>query len=68
MKKENLIRPKQAALKAGISISHLYALVSKKQFPQSIKVSERITVFVESEIDDWIQSKMKCCRSEEVSR
>lgn len=68
MNQQNFLRPKQAALKAGISISHLYALVSKKQFPQPIKVSERITAFVESEIDDWIQGKMECCRSEEVSR
>jgi prophage regulatory protein len=63
MHSTNLIRPKQAAVKAGISTSHLYALVSKKQFPQPIKISERITTFVESEIDEWIVSKMESSRS-----
>ena len=63
MHSTNLIRPKQAAVKAGISTSHLYALISKKQFPQPIKISERITAFVESEIDEWILNKMERSRS-----
>ena len=63
MQAKSFIRPKDAAQKAGISISHLYVLVSKKQFPQPIKISERITAFVESEIDEWIVSKMESSRS-----
>lgn len=63
MQTKSFIRPKDAAQKAGVSISHLYALVSKQQFPQPIKISERITAFVESEIDEWIVSKMESSRS-----
>lgn len=66
MQTKSFIRPKDAAQKAGVSISHLYALVSKQQFPQPIKISERITTFVESEIDEWIVSKMESSRSTEA--
>lgn len=57
-----LLRPKDAALKAGISVSHLYALVAKNEFPQPVKISERVTAFVEAEVDDWIQVKIDSSR------
>ena len=53
-----LLRPKEAAKKTGISLSHLYQLVNSGQFPQPIKISERITAYVESEVDEWIQKKI----------
>ena len=57
------IRPKQAAEKAGISISHLYNLIARNDFPIPIKISKGITVFLESDIDDWIQEKVQDSRS-----
>ena len=60
---KKLLRPKDAAEKAGISISHLYALVSQKQFPQPIKISERISALLESEVDDWIEEKIEISRT-----
>ena len=62
-----LLRPKVAAERAGISISHLYALQAEGNFPRSVKVSERITAFVESEVDEWIAAKIKAARSQEVA-
>lgn len=56
---KRLLRPKDAAKKAGISVSHLYALVAQNKFPKPIKISERITAFIESEIDKWIEQKIK---------
>ena len=55
---KKLLRPKDAAKKAGISVSHLYALVAQNKFPEPIKISERITAFIESEIDEWIQKRV----------
>lgn len=59
----NLLRPKQAATKAAISISHLYELVARHEFPQPIKVSKRISAFLESEVDAWIEEKVNANRA-----
>ena len=53
-----LLRPKDVAKKIGVSLSHLYQLVASNQFPQPIKLSERISVFIEAEVDDWIQKRV----------
>ncbi|MDA8694442.1 AlpA family phage regulatory protein [Pseudomonadales bacterium] len=57
------LRPKDAAKKAGISISHLYNLIARNDFPIPIKISKGITVFLESDIDDWILQKVDNSRS-----
>ncbi|MDG1004345.1 MAG: AlpA family phage regulatory protein [Emcibacteraceae bacterium] len=58
-----LIRPRDAAKQAGISISHLYTLTSQNEFPQPIKISERVTAFLESEVEEWIQDKVDSNRN-----
>ena len=60
----NLLRPKAAAAKAGISVSHLYHLVSLNEFPKRIKISEGISAFLENEIDEWIAAKVAASRAE----
>lgn len=57
-----LLRPKDAAKKAGISISHLYTLIAENKFPQLIKISERISALLESEVDEWILEKIETSR------
>ena len=57
-----LLRPKDAAKKAGISISHLYVLISKNEFPKLIKISERVSALLESEVDEWILEKVESSR------
>ena len=64
MNKYSLIRPKDTALKAGISVSHLYHLVSAGKFPSPISLSERISVFIEAEVDEWIKAKISESREE----
>ena len=56
------IRPKQAAEKAGISISHLYNLITRNQFPKQMKLSKGVSVFLESDIDKWIEQKIQDSR------
>tara|TARA_B110000879_G_scaffold29948_1_gene40844 strand:+ start:2091 stop:2291 length:201 start_codon:yes stop_codon:yes gene_type:complete len=60
---EKFLRPKQAAKKAGISISHLYNLIARNDFPIPIKMSKGITVFLESDIDEWILQKVDNSRN-----
>ena len=57
-----LLRPAEAANKTGISLSHLYLLVTEDKFPRPIKISDRVTAFVESEVDQWISEKIQICR------
>lgn len=59
---QSLLRPKRAADKCGISIAYLYKLLADGQFPKPIKISERITCFVEAELDDWIAQKIESNR------
>ena len=61
-----LLRPKQTALKAAISKSHMYDLIAKGKFPKPIKISDRITAFLESEVDAWIKEQIETKRSEEA--
>ncbi|MBA4143961.1 MAG: AlpA family phage regulatory protein [Nitrosospira sp.] len=42
--------------KVGISKSHLYALVAKKQFPAPIKLGRRSSVWMEPEVDEWMDA------------
>ena len=65
---QRLLRPKDAAKKAGISVSHLYALAAQNEFPQLIKISERISALLESEVDDWILEKVEQARNRENNK
>lgn len=65
---QRLLRPKDAAKKAGISVSHLYALVAQNEFPQLIKISERISALLESEVDDWIDNKISISRNNNLQK
>ena len=56
---QKLLRPKDAAKKAGISISHLYNLIALDDFPKQIKLKPGVSVFLESDIDKWIEQKIK---------
>ena len=51
---ESFIRPKGAAKQAGLSVSHMYRLIAQNKFPQPVRVSERISAFLESEISEWV--------------
>jgi len=43
----------------GLSKSTIYVLISRKEFPAQIKLSERASGWLESDINDWIDSKLK---------
>lgn len=59
---DNLIRPKESAKRAGISVSHMYALIKRGEFPKTISISANISAHIESEINQWIDEKIKQAR------
>lgn len=52
----NFLRIKDVMKKTGIAKSTIWLWVSEGKFPKPIKLSPRITVWDEKEIDNWISS------------
>ena len=51
----------------GLSRAHLYALAKKGAFPKPVKLSERSSAWVESEINEWVQSRIDARDTEKLS-
>ncbi len=52
----NFLRIVDVMKKTGIAKSTIWLWVSEGKFPKPIKLSPRITVWDEKEIDNWISS------------
>ena len=55
MKMSKLLRVSEVVQKTGIAKSTVWSWVQEKRFPSPIKLSPRITVWKEDEIDKWIE-------------
>ena len=53
-----LLRLPELCEKTGYKKSTIWLKISKGEFPKQIKMSSRISVWLESEIDDWITKKI----------
>jgi len=56
---ESFIRLKKVEDRTGLKKSMVYDLMKKKEFPKSIKIGDRAVAWIESEVDQWIQNKIK---------
>ena len=54
-----LIRLREVMTKTGLSRSYVYALSQKGQFPKPVKLSERSSAWIESEVQDWIDERIQ---------
>ncbi|MCX7084821.1 MAG: AlpA family transcriptional regulator [Methylococcales bacterium] len=63
MQSNNIIRLPQAIEKTGLSRSTIYALISRGEFPQKIKLSPRTMGFLESEVDAWIVDRLNASKA-----
>ena len=61
-----LLRLKDVESKSGTPRSTIYWLVKQGRFPAPIKISERSSAWLESEIDEWIQSRIESSRGSQV--
>jgi prophage regulatory protein len=54
-----ILRLPDVLQRCGLSRSSLYALMAENQFPKSVKISMRSVGWVESDLDDWVQARIK---------
>ena len=54
---QTLVRPREAAAILSISRKHLYALASRPDFPERIRVSDRVVAWRVSDLEQWIARK-----------
>jgi len=57
-----ILRLNATLAKTGLSRSVLYSEISKGNFPKQISLSERSVGFLESEVDTWIDERVKASR------
>jgi prophage regulatory protein len=59
-----LLRWSQLEPKIGLSRSRVHALIAKGEFPRPIKLGERASAWVESEVLAWLEDRIKQSRPE----
>ena len=61
-----VLKVKEVAEEINVSVPQVYKLVNLGRFPKPIKLGERGSGWLTSEIEAWLQSKVDA-RDEEVS-
>ena len=57
-----LIRLPEVLERTGYGKAWIYRLISESRFPAPVKIGVRAVAFVESEVDEWIQSVIESSR------
>ena len=57
-----LIRLPEVLERTGYGKAWIYRLISESRFPAPVKIGVRAVAFVESEVDEWIQSVIETSR------
>lgn len=60
---ERLLRLPEVMERVGLRRTAIYQRMREGRFPQSRSLGPRCTVWVESEIDDWVQSVISGLKS-----
>lgn len=61
---QSFIRLSEVQRRTGYSKAWIYRLMSQKRFPASVKIGTRAIAFVESEIDEWISTRIEESRKQ----
>jgi len=59
----DIIRIRAVQKKTGLSRSSVYRLVQAGEFPTPIKLSERCSGWIESEVADWVAGRIEASRA-----
>ncbi|EBP4364576.1 AlpA family transcriptional regulator [Salmonella enterica] len=59
---QSLIRLPEVLKRTGFGKAWIYRLISEGRFPAPVKIGVRAIAFVESEVDEWIQSVIETSR------
>lgn len=63
MATQTLLRLPKVEATTGYKRSTIYKLIREGKFPAPIYLGDRATAWVESEINDWIQSRIEHSRA-----
>ena len=59
---DKLLRLPQVKASTGLSKSSIYARISEGTFPKQIPLGQRLVVWVESDIQNWISEQVSAAR------
>jgi prophage regulatory protein len=59
---EKLLRMKDLTEMTGFGPDHIYKMIRKGTFPKQIKLSERSSRWIKSEVNTWIEETIKLSR------
>ncbi|MDF7761454.1 AlpA family transcriptional regulator [Kosakonia cowanii] len=60
---QSLIRLPEVLKRIGFGKAWIYRLISEGRFPAPVKIGVRAVAFIESEVDEWIQSVIETSRN-----
>lgn len=60
---ERALRLRQVSKLTGLGRSMIYQMQAEGRFPQRIKLSERAVGWLESEVRDWLATRIETSRS-----
>ncbi|MCF6782609.1 helix-turn-helix transcriptional regulator [Stutzerimonas stutzeri] len=60
-----LIRRKEVLLRVGLSVSTLYEMISRGEFPRPVQIGRQAVAWVDSEISEWIQQRLTARNAKE---
>jgi prophage regulatory protein len=58
MSQNRFIRMPDLRQKVGLSRSQIYKLIQQEQFPRPVKLGEKVSVWVDSEIEEWMSKQV----------
>lgn len=63
---QQILKIAEASKKYKLSVSSIYRLSKKGDFPQIFKIGERSSGLLESECDQWLDDRIAASRNGEV--
>lgn len=61
-----IIRLPEVKELTGLSRSTIYSRMAEKSFPSSISLGDRAVGWIESEIEEWIESRISLSRNSQI--
>ncbi len=62
---ESFLRLPQVVARTGLSRSTIYARIAAGTFPRQIPLGERSSAWISSEVDQWINERVRLARTPE---
>ena len=59
-----ILRLPEVKSRTGLSRSLIYLKISNNDFPKPIQLGKRAVGWIESEIDDWLESRIQATRGD----